>query len=48
MLFNSPVCEEISMSAWMASNSAGLIEDNFSLTASEVAQWPKKTLGIIG
>ena len=47
VLFNSPLYEEISLSTWLASNPAMLIEDNFSLTQSEVAQLPKKKLGIL-
>ncbi|MGH9374819.1 MAG: oxalate decarboxylase, partial [Terriglobia bacterium] len=47
VLFNSPLYEEISLSTWLASNPAYLIEDNFSLTGTEVAQLPKKQLGIL-
>ncbi|MGH9374757.1 MAG: cupin domain-containing protein [Terriglobia bacterium] len=47
VLFNSPLYEEISLSTWLASNPAYLVEDNFSLTGTEVAQLPKKQLGIL-
>jgi oxalate decarboxylase len=48
ILFNSPVYEEISISAWLAANPPSLIADNFGLSQTQVAQLPKGALGIIG
>jgi oxalate decarboxylase len=47
ILFNSPVYEEISISAWLAANPPSLIADNFGLSQTQVAQLPKGALGII-
>jgi oxalate decarboxylase len=47
LLFNSPLFEEISISKWLAGNSASLIADNFAISKNEVARMPKQALGII-
>lgn len=47
ILFNSPVYQEISISEWLAANPPSLIADNFGLSAEQVAQLPKRALGII-
>jgi oxalate decarboxylase len=46
-LFNSPTFEEISISKWLAGNSASLIANNFNISKDEVAKMPKQALGII-
>lgn len=48
ILFNSPVYEEISISGWLAANPPSMIADNFGLSPTQVAQLPKRALGIIG
>jgi oxalate decarboxylase len=47
VLFNSGVYQEISLSAWLGANPAGLLEDNFSMPRSLVDQLPKKSGGIV-
>ena len=47
ILFNSPVYQEISISAWLAANPPSLIADNFGLSPTQVAQLPKGAIGII-
>ncbi len=47
ILFNSPVYQEISLSAWLGGNPSSLLEDNFSLPRSVVEQMPKKSRGIV-
>ena len=47
VLFNSGVYQEISLSAWLGANPAGLLEDNFTMPRSLVDQLPKKSGGIV-
>jgi oxalate decarboxylase len=48
VVFNSPVYEEISLSAWLAANPPALIADNFGFSAEQVARLPKGSKGILG
>jgi|SRR5579863_3188411 len=47
ILFNSPVYQEISLSAWLGANPAYMLEDNFGLPRSVVDRLPKRTKGIV-
>ena len=47
ILFNNPHYEEISLSQWLASNPARLLEDNFGVTAEMIDKLPKAALGIV-
>ncbi len=47
ILFNNPHYEEISLSQWLASNPARLLEDNFGVTAEVIEKLPKAALGIV-
>ena len=47
ILFNNPHYEEISLSQWLASNPAPLLETNFGLSEEVVAKLPKAALGIL-
>lgn len=47
ILFNSPVYEEISLSAWLAANPPSLIADNFGWSAEQVAKLPRSSREII-
>lgn len=40
--------QEISLSTWLASNPAQLLEDNFGLSADDVARLPKSKMAIYG
>lgn len=50
ILITFPAAEyqEISLSTWLANNPAELIEDNFGLSAEEVARMPKSKMAIYG
>lgn len=50
ILITFPAAEyqEISLSTWLANNPAQLIEDNFGISAGEVARMPKSKLAIYG
>lgn len=50
VLITFPAAEyqEISLSTWMANNPARVIEDNFGITAEDVARMPKSKLAIYG
>jgi len=50
VLITFPAAEyqEISLSTWMANNPPQLIEDNFGITAEDVARMPKSKLAIYG
>jgi len=48
ILFNSPVYQEISLSAWLGANPSLLLEDNFGPPQSVVEQLPKRSRGILG
>ncbi|MDB6006472.1 MAG: oxalate decarboxylase [Prosthecobacter sp.] len=48
ILFNTPVYQEISLSAWLAANPAQLVADHFGLSPKLVAELPKHGLGIAG
>ena len=45
-LFNNPLYTEISLSRWLASNPAALLEDNFGVTSEVIRNLPKAALGI--
>ncbi len=47
ILFNSPFYQEISISDWLASNPASIIEANFGLSRELVDKLPKGALGIL-
>jgi oxalate decarboxylase len=47
ILFNSPVYQEISLTAWLGANPAYMLEDNFGLSRSVIDQMAKKTRGIV-
>jgi oxalate decarboxylase len=46
--FNSPDYQEISLSAWLASNPLALLETNFGVDAGMIAKMPDHRLKIIG
>lgn len=50
ILITFPAAEyqEISLSTWLSNNPAQLIEDNFGITAQDVARMPKSKLAIYG
>jgi oxalate decarboxylase len=50
ILITFPAAEyqEISLSTWLANNPSQLIEDNFGISAEEVARMPKSKLAIYG
>lgn len=50
ILITFPAAEyqEISLSTWLSNNPSQLIEDNFGITASDVARMPKSKLAIYG
>ena len=48
ILFNSPVYQEISLSAWLGANPSLLLEDNFGLSPNVVEQLPQRSRGILG
>jgi oxalate decarboxylase len=43
LIFNSGTYQEISLSAWLASNPVSLVADNFATREAVVAKFPKKT-----
>ena len=45
LIFNSPVYEEINLSAWFAAKPASIVEDNFGLTKAVVDKLPRKPVG---
>ena len=47
ILFNSPVYEQISLSALLSSNPPSILADNFDLSSNEIALLPKSSLGIV-
>ncbi|HEY1656296.1 MAG TPA: hypothetical protein VGF86_14420 [Candidatus Tumulicola sp.] len=48
MAFNSPDYQEISLSAWLASNPPRLLADNFGLDMAVVEKLPRVGRFIIG
>ena len=44
--FNNPLYTEISLSQWLTTNPARLLEDNFGVTSEVIEKLPKAALGI--
>jgi oxalate decarboxylase len=47
VVLNSGVYQELSISGWLGANPPALIEDNFKVSADQVARLPKSKLGIL-
>lgn len=47
IVFNSGLCQEISISSWLAANPPSMLADNFKLSSEQVARLPKARAGIL-